>query len=67
MNQPLETRFYIGLTQDKHPLSMALGPGSPDQFRYGPNEPIQISSTSWAYPVSEEIAEIWIDMDVDDE
>lgn len=65
MNQRQETRHYIGLTTDKRPLSMAIGPGSADQFRIGPQEPIQLSSTSWAYPVSEEIAEIWMDMDVD--
>ena len=63
MNQTQETRHYIGLTTDKRPLSMALGPGSPDQFRYSPHEPIQISPTNWAYPVSEEIAEIWMQDD----
>lgn len=64
MKQRQETRHYIGLTTDKRPLSMALGPGASDQFRMGPHEPIQISPTSWAYPVSEEIAEMWMDMDV---
>ena len=59
-----ETRHYIALTADKRPMTMALGPGSPDQFRMGPNEPIQISPTNWAYPVSEEIAEKWM---LDDE
>jgi len=58
-----ETRFYIALTADQRPMTMVLGPGSPDQFLIGPREPIQLSPTNWAYPVSEEIAEIWMQDD----
>lgn len=55
----LETRHYIGLMQSGNPCSISVGPGYPDQFLTGPNEPIMIGG-SLVYPVSAEIAAAWV-------
>jgi hypothetical protein len=54
-----ETRHYIGLTRNGNRLSLAAGPGRPEQFEMGPHEPIDLGEGLWVYPVTQEIADEW--------
>ena len=57
----METRYYIALSDGLH-VMFKLGPGEAEAFDRGPTEPVPVSDT-WAYPVSAEIAEAWVDDD----
>jgi len=53
-----ETRHYIGLLGGLH-IAFTCGPGTPEQFRTGPHDPVSLGETT-TYPVSEEIAAEWV-------
>jgi hypothetical protein len=55
----LETRHYIGLMDHLH-VSITLGPAEPEAFNHSPIELIPLGDSTWAYPVSEEIATEWV-------
>jgi hypothetical protein len=60
----METRYYIGLLGGLH-VMFKIGPGDPNQFAQGPLELMALSDTTFAYPVSAEIAERWVADDDD--
>jgi hypothetical protein len=53
-----ETRYYIGLMDGLH-VMFKLGPANAESFNHGPRELIPLGETTWAYPISQKIAEEW--------